>query len=660
MAYIDVVLNVPLNGSFTYKADCPVEVGLRVEVYFGTRTKKMTGFIIKVHDDDFKPNYDERKIKEIIRIIDKEPLFTIQQVNLAKWISSYYLCSEGEALSAMIPSGKRGTEFSFGFEDDSSSYKPHQLSEEQENAANAIIKTDDNKFFHYLFGQTGSGKTEVFLTAAEKMLSQGKGVIYLVPEISLTHQVIETVSARFGKTVAVLHSGLTASQKLTEWKRILKKEARVVIGARSAVFAPVPDLGLIIIDEEHDSSYKSGNTPRYHGRQVAMKRCLDLKIPLVMGSATPSVEAYELMNRGTLVKHTLSKRLSGGKPPAIEVVNLGKPETKKASNSISEKLYQEILQAKQEGRQSILFLNRRGFSHFFKCNTCGEDLKCKNCSVSLTYHKSENRLKCHYCGWSVYPPRACPKCNSLDVGYSGFGTEFIEEEVRSLFPDFTVDRIDTDNLTDKNALQQKIADFKAGKIDILLGTQMVAKGLNFPGLKLVGVIQADTGLTLPDFRAAERTFALILQVAGRAGRYFPDGKVIVQSFNPHHQAISCACKNDIEGFYSSEIENRKILYFPPFSRMLRIVFRSANEVASKTSAQSFAKHLEAYNQNGDFEILGPSECALKKIALNYRYQILLRGESINTLQKIVSMVMCNYKTASNVYIEIDIDPTSLL
>ncbi len=660
MAYIDVVLNIPLGGSFTYKANCPVEVGFRAEVYFGTRTKKMTGFIIKVHDDDFKPDYDERKIKEIIRIIDKEPIFTIQQVNLAKWISSYYLCSEGEALSGMIPSGKRGTEFSFGFEDDSSSYKPHTLSEEQEKAANDIIKIEDNKLFHYLFGQTGSGKTEVFLTAAEKVLEKGKGVIYLVPEISLTHQVIQTVSARFGKTVAVLHSGLTGSQKLNEWKRILKKEARVVIGARSAIFAPVPDLGLIIIDEEHDSSYKSGNSPRYHGRQVAMKRCMDLHIPLVMGSATPSVEAYELMNRGTLVKHTLSKRLSGGKPPAIEVVNLGNPETKKVSNSISEKLYQEILQAKNEGRQSILFLNRRGFTHFFKCNTCGEDLKCKNCSVSLTYHKSENRLKCHYCGWSVYPPKSCPKCNSLDVGYSGFGTEFIEEEVRSLFPDFTVDRIDTDNLSDKNALQQKIADFKAGKIDILLGTQMVAKGLNFPGLKLVGVISADTGLTLPDFRASERTFSLITQVAGRAGRYFPDGKVIVQSFNPYHPAISCACKNDLEGFYSSEIENRKILYFPPFSRMIRIVFRSANEMASKISAESFGKHLETYNQNGDFEILGPSECALKKIALNYRYQILLRGDSITTLQKIVSMVMYNYKTAANVYIEIDIDPTNLL
>lgn len=660
MAYIDVVLNIPLGGSFTYKANCPVEVGFRAEVYFGSRKKKMTGFIIKVHEEGYKPDYDESKIKEIIRLVDKEPIFNQDQVQLAKWISAYYLCSEGEALSAMIPSGKRGTEFSLGFEDDSSSYKAHTLSEEQEKAANDIIKIEDNKLFHYLFGQTGSGKTEVFLTAAEKVLEKGKGVIYLVPEISLTHQVIETVSARFGKTVAVLHSGLTGSQKLNEWKRILKKEARVVIGARSAIFAPVPDLGLIIIDEEHDSSYKSGNSPRYHGRQVAMKRCMDLHIPLVMGSATPSVEAYELMNRGTLVKHTLTKRLSGGKPPAIEIVNLGKPETKKVSNSISEKLYQEILQAKNEGRQSILFLNRRGFTLFFKCNTCGEDLKCKNCSVSLTYHKSENRLKCHYCGWSVYPPRACPKCNSLDVGYSGFGTEFIEEEVKNLFPDFTIDRIDTDNLSDKNALQQKIADFKAGKIDILLGTQMVAKGLNFPGLKLVGVISADTGLTLPDFRASERTFSLITQVAGRAGRYFPDGKVIVQSFNPYHPAISCACKNDIEGFYSSEIENRKILYFPPFSRMIRIVFRSANEMASKISAESFGKHLETYNQNGDFEILGPSECALKKIALNYRYQILLRGDSITTLQKIVSMVMYNYKPAANVYIEIDIDPTNLL
>lgn len=660
MAYIDVVLNIPLGGSFTYKANCPVEVGFRAEVYFGSRKKKMTGFIIKVHEEGYKPDYEESKIKEIIRLVDKEPIFNQDQVQLAKWISSYYLCGLGEALSAMIPSGKRGTEFSLGFEDDSSSYKPHTLSEEQEKAANDIIEIEDNKLFHYLFGQTGSGKTEVFLTAAEKVLEKGKGVIYLVPEISLTHQVIETVSTRFGKTVAVLHSGLTGSQKLNEWKRILKKEARVVIGARSAIFAPVPDLGLIIIDEEHDSSYKSGNSPRYHGRQVAMKRCMDLHIPLVMGSATPSVEAYELMNRGTLVKHTLSKRLSGGKPPAIEIVNLGKPETKKVSNSISEKLYQEILQAKNEGRQSILFLNRRGFTHFFKCNTCGEDLKCKNCSVSLTYHKSENRLKCHYCGWSVYPPKSCPKCNSLDVGYSGFGTEFIEEEVRSLFPDFTVDRIDTDNLTDKNALQQKIADFKAGKIDILLGTQMVAKGLNFPGLKLVGVISADTGLTLPDFRASERTFSLITQVAGRAGRYFPDGKVIVQSFNPYHPAISCACKNDTVGFYSSEIENRKILYFPPFSRMIRIVFRSANEMASKISAESFGKHLETYNQNGDFEILGPSECALKKIALNYRYQILLRGDSITTLQKIVSMVMYNYKPAANVYIEIDIDPTNLL
>ncbi|MBR4012061.1 MAG: primosomal protein N', partial [Spirochaetaceae bacterium] len=239
-------------------------------------------------------------------------------------------------------------------------------------------------------------------------------------------------------------------------------------------------------------------------------------------------------------------------------------------------------------------------------------------------------------------------------------TEFIEEEVKNLFPGFTIDRIDTDNLTDKNALQEKIAAFKQGKIDILLGTQMVAKGLNFPGLKLVGVISADTGLHLPDFRASERTFSLILQVAGRAGRFFPDGKVIVQSFNPYHPAISCACKNDVEGFYKSEIENRSILYFPPFCRMVRIVFRSANEIASKTSAESFAKFLQSYNQDNKFEILGPSECALKKIALNYRYQILLRGDSLNILQKTVSMIMCNYKTAANVYIEIDIDPVSLL
>ena len=280
---------------------------------------------------------------------------------------------------------------------------------------------------------------------------------------------------------------------------------------------------MIIIDEEHDSSYKSGNTPRYHARQTAMYRACKLKTPLIMGSATPSVEAWHLMNCGKLLKHTLSKRLAGGEKPSIKCINLNQSVMQ---GCISEELKNEIETTLKEKKQAILFLNRRGFTHFFRCSTCGFEMKCKNCSVSMTFHKSENRLRCHYCGWHILPPSSCPKCGSLDIGYSGFGTEFIEAETAQKFPNARIVRVDTDSVSKKGELQNKIDAFKKGEFDIMLGTQMVAKGLNFPNLKTVGIILADTALHLPDFRATERTFSLITQVAGRAGRFFPDGKVL--------------------------------------------------------------------------------------------------------------------------------------
>ncbi|MCR4790812.1 MAG: primosomal protein N', partial [Treponemataceae bacterium] len=555
--YIEVLVNRPLPQSFTYqnldeddKKFSPVDIGFRVEVFFGR--SKITGCVIETYEElpEKCLSYKD-KIKKINRVIDKEPLFTKDQVKLAYWISKYYLCYPGEALFAMLPSGKRETSLSNAFEEDPSSFIRKTLSQEQTQAVRGILDGSQKSRYHYLFGPTGSGKTEVFLTAAENVLAMGKGVIYLVPEISLTHQVIESVSQRFGNTVAVLHSGLTASQKLTEWHRILNKEARVVIGARSAVFAPIPDLGLIIIDEEHDLSYKSGTTPRYHARQVAMKRCSDLQIPLVMGSATPSVEAWKLMQEKILIEHKLTRRLAGGKMPDIEVVDLTKSDSsgKQIQGCISPRLEEEIRQTYENKKQTILFLNRRGFSHFFKCNSCGNELKCKNCSVSMTYHKNINRLVCHYCGWSTPIPQTCPECGSMDVGFYGFGTEFIENEVKAKFPQCKVERIDTDNLKSQDELKEKLDDFRNGKTDILLGTQMVAKGLNFPNLQLVGVIMADTGLHLPDFRAAERTFSLITQVAGRAGRFFPDGKVIVQSYSPERSAIYYACRNELNSFY---------------------------------------------------------------------------------------------------------------
>ena len=671
--YLQIVLNVPVNQAFTYldiddNDSGESRLGYRAEIKFGNR--RTTGFII-AESNEFPADcgVEEEKIRPILRLLDKEAIFTPELVSLARWVSSFYLCSIGEALSAMLPGGKRETDAgSFSFTEEAPDTTPRSLSEEQSAAVEGILSSTGSRL-HYLYGPTGSGKTEVFLQAAERLLSEGKGVIYLVPEIGLTRQVIEAVVARFGQTAAVLHSGLTPSQRLGEWKRILHREARVVIGARSAVFAPVPDLGMIIIDEEHDGSYKSGSTPRYHARQVAMYRSAKCGIPLVMGSATPSAEAWHAMKNNTIIRHTLTRRLAGGAMPRIRAINLS---LLKMDGCISDELSQAIKECIAAKRQAILFLNRRGFTHFFRCNSCGFEMKCKNCSVSLTYHKNEKRLRCHYCGWQTVPPQECPQCGSLDVGYSGFGTEYIEQEVRGKFPNARVVRVDTDNITKKGELQEKLDAFRKGEYDIMLGTQMVAKGLNFPNLQLVGVILADTGLHLPDFRAAERTFSLITQVAGRAGRFFPDGLVLVQTYAPDRKPIVCAVNGNIEEFYESELNEREMLDFPPYSRLVRLVFRAPTESQAEGSAAGAVNILRSSLQKiihsdsaraksaEETEILGPAECPIVKIALNWRYQVLLRGNNMGIMQKVAADLLYNYRHSSDVYIECDVDPVSLL
>lgn len=674
MQYLEIILNLPVNQGFTYsyippekeKPELIPEIGKRAEIMFGN--KKTQGFIINI-SDKFPEScpVEPSKIKPIKRVIDKEPLFGKELIEMANWIARYYLCTLGEAVFSMIPSGRRDSSAGgFGFEEEVGKQKKNELSEEQKKAVEEILKSScssitsekksDTSLFHYLYGPTGSGKTEVFLSLAEKILETGKGVIYLVPEIGLTAQVVQAVSERFGNTAAVLHSGLTPSQRLSEWHRIMHKEARVVVGARSAVFAPVPNLGLIIIDEEHDGSYKSGNNPRYHARQVAMHRCTKLKIPLLMGSATPSVEAWYGMQNGSIKRHLLTKRLAGGQMPHISCIDLSYYP---GDGCISKPLEDAINKTLSKGHQTILFLNRRGFTHFFRCNQCGYELVCKNCSVPLTYHKAENRLRCHYCGWSTYPPESCPQCGSLDIGSSGFGTEYIEAETRAKFPNARIVRLDTDILKNKEELIETLEDFKNGKYDIMLGTQMVAKGLNFPKLELVGVILADAGLHMPDFRAGERTFSLITQVAGRAGRYFPDGKVIVQTYSPGKGPVLYACQNRIEDFYGSELAEREMLDFPPFSRLLRLVFRSFNKGLAAETARDAVKILAEGAPHG-MEIIGPAECPIEKINSSWRYQILLKGSSIIPLQTAARKLLFDYTHNQNVYIEYDVDPVSLL
>ena len=650
--FLEVVFPIPLDRAFTYRrpGDVTVPIGCRVSAPFKTRTA--TGWVIG-RTRTPPEGIEEKAIKPILKVLDPEPLFGQRTSELSAWLSGMYLCSRGEALAAMLPSGRREpSEPSPPFEDYPPLGCPVTLSEEQKLALERILA--DRSSRKYLYGTTGSGKTEVFLQAAEATLKENRGVLYLVPEIALTRQVVDAVYRRFGDRCAVLHSGLSPSRRLSEWRRILSGRADVVVGARSAVFAPVANLGLVVIDEEHEGSYKSGSNPRYHARQVAMKRCADEKARLVLGSATPSVEAWSLMAEGTLERLNLTRRLAGGAPPIVEIVDM-----RGENQALSRRLAEELARVKSEGGQSILFLNRRGFSYFFRCRSCGAEIRCRHCSVGLTYHKDRNRLLCHYCGYSEAPPRACPECGSLDVGWAGFGTERIEEELAARFPGLSAARLDADTASRKGELDRILNSFRDRKIDVLLGTQMVAKGLNFPGVKLVGVVLADTSLNLPDFRAAERTFSLVVQVAGRAGRFSPDGRVILQTFRPESSVMRFAAAQDVEGFYAAELAARRELGFPPFSRIIRVVFRSRKVDRAWEGARAFSR-AAAGALPADAEILGPAECPIASMAGTFRLHVVLRAPSMGSLHKSVSGLLRDFEPPADCRLESDVDPVSLL
>ncbi len=651
--YADLLLDLPLKQRFTYivgeeLADHPL-VGYRAVVPFGKR--ELTGYIVGVRDEDDS----SFELKPIKRIVDKEPVFNTKTVELAEWISRFYLCSEGEAIALIIPGGRRDSAYG-GLETDEafSLERIDQLSDEQEVALSTIRSSDKQIF--YLHGITGSGKSEVYLRVAEETIAQGKGVIYLVPEITLTHQLATLVAKRFEDRVAILHSALTPSQRLKQWRRILNGEVDLAIGARSAVFAPFENLGLIIIDEEHENSYKSGNTPRYHARQIAQHRVQKEQARLIMGSATPSLEAYYLMNQTkAIVPLFLKKRVAGGVMPKIEVVNLlGEKQT--ISNRLAS-LMKETLAA---NKQVILFLNRRGFSYFFHCQSCGFELRCPHCDVSLTYHKSKGRLTCHYCGYTQRQLTTCPECHSLDVGYSGYGTELVEEEVKNLFPSARLERLDTDTAQKKGHTQEVLERFKQGETDILLGTQMVAKGLNFPHVELVGIVMADSGMHIPDFRAQERTFSLLVQVSGRAGRYNDQGRVVIQTFHPTNAAIVHALNGDLHGFYEGELLARKETNFPPYTRLINITLRGRNREKVALEVEKLAALFDQVSKTKGPQLLVAGECPIERIASNWRYHLLISGQKAAETHHLVSTVLGSYTPPSSVYVEIDIDPLSLM
>ena len=649
--YAQVSVPVPLKSEFTYSFDSDamdVKPGIRVIVPFNRR--KLQGYVTSVSDE--KPEGDF-EIKAILRTVDKEPLFDKKDYDLAVWMEKFYFSSRGEILDTMIPGGRKDTNFG-GLDADEAIERPDvTLSGEQENAVRTVMETEGRMY--YLFGITGSGKTEVFLRCAEKVIEQGGQVIYLVPEITLTHQLALQVLKRFRNNVAILHSGLTDSQRIAQWRKIKRGEVSLVIGARSAVFAPFENLKMIIIDEEHENSYKSGNAPRYHARQVAQKRITDCGGKLLMGSATPSLEAWSLMkDPSKMVRIDLTHRVGGGSMPKIEIADMVREE-----GLFSSLLLDRMTRTLSDGKQVILFLNRRGFSYYFHCRSCGYELKCPHCDVAMTYHKRRNLLQCHYCGYQQKPVTVCPECGSMDVMYSGFGTEQVEQELQKLFPLHRVARLDTDTVSsDRTVIQKTLDAFRRGDIQILLGTQMVAKGLNFPNVRLVGIVMADSGLLIPDFRAEERTFDLLVQVSGRSGRSDSQGEVVIQTRMKDNPAITFAARGDVQTFFDQELAIRKETSFPPFSRMVNIVFHSSNASAARTCADSFATALRKVFRSTS--VYGANECPIEKVRERYRFQVLLRSSSFSDMLGGLSSVVSSFKLPHNVAMDIDVDPIDLL
>src|SRR5438876_2754273 len=540
------------------------------------------------------------------------------------------------------------------------------LNEEQSRALKQITRALDspeNAQPILLHGVTGSGKTEIYLQAIRRALDHGRTAIVLVPEISLTPQTVERFKGRFAEAqddVAVLHSHLSEGERHDEWHKIHSGRARIVIGARSAVFAPLKNLGLIIVDEEHETTYKQEEAPRYHARDIAVVRAKIEKCVAVLGSATPSLESYHHATTGKYRLATLTQRVDDRQMPVMRIVDLRQERRKeKAIAILSEKLRGAIADRLEKREQTILFLNRRGFSTSLLCSNCGEARSCPNCSVALTFHRHMARLSCHLCGHTAAVPKKCPACGKDALIYAGFGTEKVESTVSHLFPKANVRRMDADSMTRKEAYRETLRNFRTGKIDILVGTQMIAKGLHFPNVTLVGIINADLALHLPDFRAGERTFQLLTQVAGRAGRGETSGEVFVQTYTPFSPSIQFARHHDFAGYFEQELEFRERCDFPPFKHAILITIRCPHEARAKLSAETLRRRLK--------EALGPeftlgeaTPAPLEKLQGQFRFHILMRGQAIMRLSRLVRGTLDKLPFPEDVAVAVDVDPYQLL
>ena len=738
--FFQVVLPLPLRQSFTYSLPETIGAipgeGMRVIVPFGKR--EVMGYIaaeIKESEICLK----DRKIKDIIRLLDEESLIDAEILKLCRWAADYYLCGFGEMMKAALPSfmkrskekiersaeiiEKEGTgieqyrelcrnavrqravlELLFKehktltlseikdqtgagasvvvalqkkgllrmstkkvkrkpFILGAAERKEFVLSQEQETALEEISRKITECAFQVflLKGVTGSGKTEVYLRAIERAISMGKDALYLVPEISLTPLLAREIKAWFGNSVAILHSSLTQGERYDEWMRVKEGEAKIVLGARSAVFAPLRNIGIIIVDEEQDHSYKQEESPRYNARDLAIVRAQFRNIPVVLGSATPSLESYTHAQEGKYRLLEMRSRVEKRALPDVEIVDM-KEEFKKTGelDPLSGRLRAKIREKIEAGEQALILLNRRGYSSFIQCRECGNSVSCPRCSISLTYHRESERLLCHYCGYWKKKPERCPMCSSERLLFGGEGTEKIENILKEELDHVRIARMDRDTVRGRGGHARVLGAFEKREIDLLVGTQMIAKGHDFPSVTLVGVISADHLLAFPDFRASERTFQLITQVSGRAGRGEIPGLVIVQAYQSGHHAIQTAVQQDFEAFYAKEIRFRRIMKYPPFTFMANIIILD-KDLSRGAGISKKAGRLFKQLADGRLTVLGPAVAPIARIRKNYRFQIVLKARHRKDIGETLNRFL--EKASGTIPLRnliIDVDPLSLM
>lgn len=542
-----------------------------------------------------------------------------------------------------------------------SRYEEKILNERQQQSVDLIINSKQKKFL--MHGVTGSGKTEIYMNLVSYMLKENKQSIILIPEISLTPQMVERFKGRFGRDIAVFHSKLSDGERFDEWMRVKLKNVKIAIGARSAIFLPFENLGLIVIDEEHEASYKSDSDPKFDAREIAYIKCELENCKLLLGSATPSIESYYRTTMKELELITINERADGAAMPKVEIVDMREELINNNRSILSKSLHEGITESLRKKEQIILFLNRRGFSTFVSCRKCGYVFKCKKCDISLTYHNVGEYLTCHYCGEKERISKTCPSCGSSYVKYFGVGTEKVEQEINRIFPSAKTLRMDFDTTRRKNSYEYIYNTFKNKQADILIGTQMVAKGLDFENVTLVGVIAADLSLNLPDYRAFEKTFQLLTQVSGRAGRGKKEGKVVIQTYNADNFTIQYAAENNYDSFYNNEIMMRKTMNYPPFTNILVITMSSEDENLLIKNIQNVGVNLKYKIQYDDkITLLGPCPCGISKIKNFYRWQIIIKGNINETIAEEIKILV--YELVKNVYnsirVSIDINPSNMI